>query len=576
MSMCQQRFVRIVPFVVIPFLLILPQLITRNMILGSDALFHFNRFYDCAMQIKTGNFQYFASYYGFQQSARIVNAFYGPAFAYFQGGLVILAGTWFAYQVVANYVLYVVAMTTMALFLRKLRVSWQYSLLLSISSLATYAIQYWVMRQGFTSWGAAFFPLCLIPLVEFLESGHFPIRKSALALALMLQVHLFTALLVASVYFIAFCLQFLRSSQRIRLLKDVTFATILFFGLSSHFLGSILYLYCNNQLVAPFVNPRMDVNTITGNSYYWLLNPCWLVPFLLLGIYWWYSGGFVQRKAVLAPFFLGSGSFFVLLSSGGIPWKTLLATGNPIISLIQFPFRFFVPATVLLWGFLGIVLQRRGQKGCLALLILTSVAMIQALGLNFYTLRQWDNIQPFYGEVKHITVHKKDLQEVKRTFYSGNLAEALQSVTKATPDYLPQYGSKSKGKQRSPYEQYQQAIIDTNEKFQKRVVGSQLEITWQGMKNDWRDVPVVCYRNTQVRVPSFLGQAGTFRVTDSGTLQVKEHIGENKILLSFRRPPFFILSLVGSSLTFFFLWWSFLFLKKTSLILEKSSILNLR
>ena len=274
MSMYPQRFIRILPFLVIPFILVLPQLITRNLILGSDALFHFNRFYDCGMQIKTGNFQYFVSYYGFQQSARIVNAFYGPAFAYFHGGLVILAGTWFAYQVVANYVLYGLAMVAMHLFLRKLQVPWCWSLLLSVSFLTTYAIQYWVIRQGFSSWGAALFPLCLIPVIEFLESGHFPVRNSALALSLMVQVHLFTALLLTLVYFGAFCVQFLRSHERARLLKEATLAGFLFFCLSGNFLGTLFYLYENNRLVAPFVNSRMDLNTITANSYYWLLNPC--------------------------------------------------------------------------------------------------------------------------------------------------------------------------------------------------------------------------------------------------------------------------------------------------------------
>ncbi len=48
------------------------------MILGSDVVFHFNRFYETSQQIKEGNFQYFLSIYGFQQSARIVNALYGP------------------------------------------------------------------------------------------------------------------------------------------------------------------------------------------------------------------------------------------------------------------------------------------------------------------------------------------------------------------------------------------------------------------------------------------------------------------------------------------------------------------
>lgn len=68
-------FLIIVAFAV---LLVTPQLFTRKVILGSDSVFHYNRFYEAAMQLKNGNFSYFLSLYGFQQSGRIVNALYSP------------------------------------------------------------------------------------------------------------------------------------------------------------------------------------------------------------------------------------------------------------------------------------------------------------------------------------------------------------------------------------------------------------------------------------------------------------------------------------------------------------------
>lgn len=60
--------------VLVAVLLLLPQLTSRGVIAGSDFLFHYNRFYETAMQIKTGNFSYFMSLYGFYSSGRIVNA----------------------------------------------------------------------------------------------------------------------------------------------------------------------------------------------------------------------------------------------------------------------------------------------------------------------------------------------------------------------------------------------------------------------------------------------------------------------------------------------------------------------
>ena len=87
-------------------LLVTPQLFTRKVILGSDSIFHYNRFYEAAMQLKNGNFSYFLSLYGFQQSGRIVNALYGPFFAYLQGGLILISGTWFRYQILGYCYIY--------------------------------------------------------------------------------------------------------------------------------------------------------------------------------------------------------------------------------------------------------------------------------------------------------------------------------------------------------------------------------------------------------------------------------------------------------------------------------------
>ncbi|MDN6268508.1 MAG: hypothetical protein L0J44_11775, partial [Tetragenococcus koreensis] len=79
------------------------QMLHKNLYLGPDWVFHYNRFYDAAQQIKEGNFQYFISMYGFSQSGRIVNALYGPIFAYLQGLVLLLCGSWLKYQLVSNF-----------------------------------------------------------------------------------------------------------------------------------------------------------------------------------------------------------------------------------------------------------------------------------------------------------------------------------------------------------------------------------------------------------------------------------------------------------------------------------------
>ncbi|MDD6387406.1 MAG: hypothetical protein PUG11_09155, partial [Lactobacillus equicursoris] len=39
------------------------QMLTGNMLIGSDSLFHFNRIYEASQQLKHGNFSWFMSIY---------------------------------------------------------------------------------------------------------------------------------------------------------------------------------------------------------------------------------------------------------------------------------------------------------------------------------------------------------------------------------------------------------------------------------------------------------------------------------------------------------------------------------
>lgn len=69
------------------------QMRTGNIIIGSDTIFHFNRFYETEEQIRNGNLSWFMTLYGFNQSGRVINALYGPASAYLNG-LLLLAVVW--------------------------------------------------------------------------------------------------------------------------------------------------------------------------------------------------------------------------------------------------------------------------------------------------------------------------------------------------------------------------------------------------------------------------------------------------------------------------------------------------
>ena len=91
----QRVFLGVIIILLCSILLQWVQIQNQNLYLGYDWIFHYNRFYDAAQQIKEGNFQYFISMYGFSQSGRIINALYGPIFAYVNGLLLLICGPWF-------------------------------------------------------------------------------------------------------------------------------------------------------------------------------------------------------------------------------------------------------------------------------------------------------------------------------------------------------------------------------------------------------------------------------------------------------------------------------------------------
>ena len=89
-------------------------------------------------------------------------------FAYLQGGIVLISGTWFRYQIVSRVLLHILAESSMYALLNQCKVKTTISLSLGLLYATTFSIQYWTMRQGFSSWGAALLPFCFIPAIHYI------------------------------------------------------------------------------------------------------------------------------------------------------------------------------------------------------------------------------------------------------------------------------------------------------------------------------------------------------------------------------------------------------------------------
>lgn len=533
-------------------LLVTPQLFTRKVILGSDSIFHYNRFYEAAMQLKNGNFSYFLSLYGFQQSGRIVNALYGPFFAYLQGGLILISGTWFRYQIVSRVLLHILAESSMYALLKQCKVKTSIALSLGLLYATTFSIQYWTMRQGFSSWGAALLPYCFIPAIHYVFYQRVDQVRLALSMALIFQIHVLSALMLAMMYLPFYLYTFVKAttSKKKETILKVLIAVILFLLLTVNVWGVILYLRGANHLLDPFINREIGKNGIDGTARYWLYTPISLMVLLILQFIYaivnWKK--LARWKRILHFIYF----VFFFLSTGLFPWQYLVENGNTFAELIQFPFRFFVPATILLLAITGLTVTRfvNWRKSIAVLLFaFAGVGLIQ----NIMDTTDRVNSAAQDGELISIVKHtyvEGDYQTISLTMNDSDLSQFLNLVVKPTPDYVPIYGTIGK---QNTYDLYYENIV-TNQRTEKLIKDNYLVLTWQADEGEELNLPIVVYKDSILTLNGKELDKDDYNLSTIGTPTVSSQEGKNKLELRYHEPewlfvaisaPLIVLGIIG-------------------------------
>mgnify|MGYP000372399357 FL=1 len=526
------------PFLAIFFIalaFLMPHLFTHKLILGADAPFHYNRFYDAAQQIKYGDFHYFPSLYGFQQSGRIVNAVYGPFFAYLQGLIVLLAGSWFHYQILSNFILYLISGFSMLILLRYVNVRNWVSVPGAVLFMSTYSIQYWSINQGFTSWGTCFYPLCMIPIADFVLHKKFPVIKVAVSVGLMTQIHLLSSIMLALMYIPFYLYYFFNQTEKGKALLQLIKSVLLYFVLTANIWAGLAIVYSGNKILPPFVNREMSQKAIDLDGSYWLHYPK-AFPILILSGFLLFIF-FQQKNTLFQKIVLYTSLVFFFLSTSLIPWTTLIEKNVPFISLIQFPFRFFVPFTLLLLLYLALSLNQWSEQKWFRLLSIFGILIFSAQTIqNLYQhLEKWEN-ETF---VSRHTYLFDTPEEARKTFFSKDMSTSLFVFQKTTPDYLPIYKETKDNK----YDRYNEEILENETTFIKTHPGGLLTIKWKNTGDKTVHIPVIVYDRTVLQQN---GKTLTdYEVTDIGTPIVKQKKGINELTLHYQTPIYFyfILSL---------------------------------
>lgn len=533
-------------------LLVTPQLFTRKVILGSDSIFHYNRFYEAAMQLKNGNFSYFLSLYGFQQSGRIVNALYGPFFAYLQGGLILISGTWFRYQIVSRVLLHILAESSMYALLKQCKVKTSIALSLGLLYATTFSIQYWTMRQGFSSWGAALLPYCFIPAIHYVFYQRVDQVRLALSMALIFQIHVLSALMLAMMYLPFYLYTFVKAttSKKKETILKVLIAVILFLLLTVNVWGVLLYLRGANHLLDPFINREIGKNGIDGTARYWLYTPISLMVLLILQFIYaivnWKK--LARWKRILHFIYF----VFFFLSTGLFPWQYLVENGNTFAELIQFPFRFFVLATILLLAITGLTVTRfvNWRKSIAVLLFaFAGVGLIQNIMDTTDRVKSAVQDGELISIVKHTYV-EGDYQTISLTMNDSDLSQFLNLVVKPTPDYVPIYGTIGK---QNTYDLYYENIV-TNQRTEKLIKDNYLVLTWQADEGEKLNLPIVVYKDSILTLNGKELDKDDYNLSTIGTPTVSSQEGKNKLELRYQEPewlfvaisaPLIVLGIIG-------------------------------
>lgn len=518
----------------------MPQIVAHQLILGGvstpkgDALFHFNRIYDAMMQIKTLHFHYFVSDFGFNQSARVVNAVYGPFSSYLYGIILLVSGSWWLFQIISSIGILYLGGVTFFYLARQVKLDHGLALVGSLIYLNTDVIISWATAQKGAALAAAILPLVILAAVKMIqEKDHpIPIWLLAIGLSLLVQVHNLTAIMATMMLMPFWVIGLIKQQKRWSYIKNTFLAASIFMVLTANVWSTLLDLTQHNVLLKPVkfvLQNHVMMPSILGHWF--------SIPILILVIWQLYQLIFRWRLISMTNRVVALvGLFFAILSSALIPWQ-LIQHYLPILgSLLQFPSRFMIIATPLvLLGSLQTaqtdlqVPRHWRQTGGVVVLTLLLVANIQTMSSD---VQMWNTNQTTKSSV-HMHATR---QQIRQAWLSPQLNAGLKLTIKDTSDYLPRIR-----KTANAYQLVNRSLYKSTTIFHKRVTHQGLQVVWYTQKAMPIQVPVVKYQQTHLKLNGKAIQP--VRQNAVGVITVQSHRGINRLLVTYEPATWVIVSL---------------------------------
>lgn len=466
------------------------QMRTGNIIIGSDTIFHFNRFYETEEQIRNGNLSWFMTLYGFNQSGRVINALYGPAFAYLNGLLLLAVGTWYRYQIITSFLVFAVGGVGMYRAVHRFNVRGSIAVLVTIIYMTIGWLPRWQSGSNFSGIGAALMPYGILVACDMFYDKEKPIHwiKLTILMTVALEVHLLTALMYMAFLVPAWLYAIIKREDKRGILLNTLKAVLLTIFLTVNTLLPLYWMSKTNTL-APTATMRMLENAVHLKHTTVAFHPFRILTHnLRASLTYWLAYAFIvqviyaiwtreESKANVVVSLYGG--FWLLLASRLVEWDRITNHLPALARFIQFPSRFVCIAYPLLIVGLGLSFEhilRRKQKwvkaAAYALLGLLTFAAADCLVITL-TSNAWAGYQNNVGRsrntkfgeetqktsprekkkkkkkamedygayhpVKLDDQRKQALVNTNAATHAHDLQVFLDMTEKAIPDYLPVY-----------------------------------------------------------------------------------------------------------------------------------------
>lgn len=546
---CQKLINWALPYLAIAlmiYIIMYPQIISHGMILGTDSIFHFNRFYDAAKQIQLGNWSYFQSNYSFQQSGRVINAVYGPFFAYLNGILLGLVGTWFRYQIISSFLVYFIGGVGMYQLAIKARAGRRIALLVSLIFLCIGWLPRWELAQNMNAWGAALAPYMVMVGLTMITDQHQPVHWLSLTalMVTIIQIHLLSSIFFTLTLIPFFIVGLIRTSQRGPMIWETAKAVITTIILTGNVWGALLMLNLHNHIAqpAPF---DMNINALKPSQFSsardYLIYFCWLL-FILQLLYVLFN----FRRSLVNSMVTIMGAMILLISSTWFPWTTIQQVLPTLQTTLQFPSRLTVIAYPLLLTGLAISCQQlvdRTPRSELRSRLITGLLLFTLFQVAIPTttivfrrtaIYESDEVLNTSTALAWVTNNSKSLRRSVHTDYPGQL---LLKVEKRAPDYLPipkKYLHRSYVRSYA----YQDQVIRPARHFKHTVLShGRLQLSWKAKRAGKVRLPVITYHESQLVVNGHHLQ--NYQRSRVGAPYVQQRRGNNTAVLSFHQATWF-------------------------------------